>query len=104
MVIESGVEGRRIIRLVRLEFDHEEGLDSATFHMSLGAHTLVSAVLPEYPTSMASGDGVLTRLELPEIRTLVEYFADPGTPKTPEADAIFNRVIVILGTFREDLL
>lgn len=105
MTIGEDPHGRRHIRLVGIEFDTDEELASASFVVTLSAHIEITGVLGVSDACGSySGLGVAVVLNVPQIRTLVEHFADPRTPKTPEADAIFNRMIAILGTFREDLL
>lgn len=106
MVVEYPSEGRNLLRLVSLGFDRSEELFSAQFLVSLPVHLAVVEALGEDPFALVydSVEGPGLTLSVPQIRTLVEHFARPETPKTREADAVFERLIVILGTYRPDLL
>lgn len=106
MVVEYPTVGRNLLRLVSLGFDTSEELFSAQFLVSLPVHLAIAQALGEAPFALvySSSEGPYLTLSVPQIRKLVEHFADPRTPKTTEADAVFDRLIVILGTYREDLL
>lgn len=106
MTIGEDPYGRRFISMAGLGFDEHEQLATATFQAGLSAHVAIAHVLSDEAVHgrYDSNRGVMIVLDVSQIRALVEHFADPATPKTPEADAIFNRMIAVLGTFREDLL
>jgi hypothetical protein len=104
MVIEGSGRDRELIKLSRIDFDADEELNVVTFEIAPDIQTHICDALGSFVP--ASTDfGVMTiALDVPRIRGLVEHFADPRTPRTREADAIFNRMIVLLATFRKDLL
>lgn len=104
MMIPGPHTGRELIRLTRIEFDPDEELSDVTLIGTAEVYDMIAEVIGRRPTYRGELSPVRIALGVPEIRKLTEHYARPETPKTPEADAIFNRMIVILGTFREDLL